>query len=112
MIAGVLAPASAIAQEATFKSGAEFVTFTIRVFNKGTPKTPRLGLTADEFILKIDGKPRPIARIDVLDAGKPTQAYIIGYAPIAADRDGRRHTMEVQVKGIGKIVKRTFRIDR
>ena len=30
--------------------------------------------------------------------------------PTPADRDGKPHTMEVQVKGIGKVVKRTFAI--
>jgi hypothetical protein len=99
-------------QQATFTAGTEFVTFAVRVFKKGTPKTPRQGLALDDFILKIDGKTRPLARVEVVDAGLPTQAYLLAYAPAPADRDGRSHTMEAQVKGIGKVVKRTFRIDK
>jgi hypothetical protein len=95
-----------------FKSGIEFVTFTVRVVHKGADKKPRLGLAISDFILKIDGKVRPIARLETLDDGKPTHAYLLLYAPTPADRDGRKHKMEVQVKGIGKVVTRTFTIER
>ena len=102
----------ALAERATFKSGTELVTFGVRVLNKGAPKTTRVGLTAADFILKIDGKARPLARLDVIDAGLPTQVYLLAYAPTPADRDGRQHSMEAQVKGIGKVVKRTFKIEK
>ena len=41
-----------------------------------------------------------------------TLAYLLAYAPTPVDRDGKSHTMEAQVKGIGNVVTRTFRLDR
>lgn len=101
-------PAGPVAQE-TFRAGVDYVTFQIRVLQKKS-KAPRLGLGLADFTMKVDGRKRTIARVEVVAEGTPAHAYLLALQPAPGDRDGRLHTMEVQVKGIGQVAKRTFRI--
>ena len=104
------APPIRLAPQEAFRAAIDYITFQIRVLDK-RKKTPRLGLRLEDFTMKVDGRKRAIARLEIVGEGTPSHAYLLALQPAPGDRDGKPHTMEVQVKGIGQVAKRTFRID-
>ena len=79
----------------------------MQLWVKDKQHRPRIGLTAADFTLKIDGKIRTFAEVSELP-DKPGY-YLLNFEPVPADRDGKNHKLEIKVRDGGTMT-RTFKL--